>query len=69
MLYADNVDLSNNNWYGNQYDFEPRDTVTGGKADGSWFKAANGSTTYMPTGVQGVTFNNLSATPVAAGPR
>jgi hypothetical protein len=69
MLYANDADLSNNNWYTNQYDFEPGQTVTGGKADGGWFQAAAGSTTYVPTGVQGVTFANLSATPLPNGPR
>ena len=64
MLYASNADLSNNNWYGNTNDFEPAVTgVTGGKADGGYFK--NG----MPAGVQGVTFANLSTTPLVAGPR
>ena len=64
MLYASNADLSNNNWYGNSNDFEPGVSgVTGGKADGGYFK--NG----MPVGVQGVTFATLSPTPLVAGPR
>ena len=45
-------------------DFEPGVTgITGGKADGGWFKAG------MPSGVQGVTFANLAQAPLANGPR
>ena len=66
MLYTSNVTLTGNNWYGNTNDFEPGVTgVSGDVADGSWFQAANGSTTYTPPGVQGVSFANLSATPIA----
>jgi hypothetical protein len=64
MLYTSNVDLSNNNWYGNEYDFEPGVSgVSGNKADGGWFQRG------APVGVMGLSVNTPAAAPITAGPR
>ena len=66
MLYTGsmlNADLQNNNWYGNAYDIEPNTTAMGNANGGYFSKGA-------PTGLPGVTAQNLATAPLAdAGPR
>jgi hypothetical protein len=64
MLYSGtNADLKNNNW-SNQIDIEPGISGVTADASGSYFMKG------QPSGTTGITYGNLSATPLPdAGPR
>lgn len=63
MLYTSGATMTNNNFYGNDQDFETPESGTG-DVSGSYFKAG------MPSSGAGVTGTALSATPLTdAGPR